>query len=209
MDFKLKSGAFSDSDSADIVFLIHASKNTNNKDFKKLMKYLGVIAQRPDIKKNKIGIVFYGPSAETVLELTEFKKVKLLAKAFRKIKGNKRFKTADLVSALSFVREHVFNGKDNDDPARPNGIVLVRDQGAKKVNTDNMRNELSLLHANAVNIFQIGIGDNTANDTESTLVKEHYGDSSSSTVSSYNQLVGSRHVVDNLSSKFRSFREFM
>ncbi|XP_052813420.1 uncharacterized protein LOC128240703 isoform X10 [Mya arenaria] len=207
------SGTFADttpvstqnSDEAEIVFLVHASKKTTTKDFKNnLIQYIIGIIQRADTTKNKFGVVMYGDSPEVVLKLTSFPKAKLVKKALKKIKPNKRSKRADLLKALSFVREQVFNG---DDPNLPNGIVLIRDQKSKRVDDNHLGTELSLLEASGTNLFQIGIGQQVENDKESELVTNTFGDDSVTNVGSYGELSNSPEVVKLLSRKIRSFHQ--
>lgn len=69
----LISKPLSDAESADIVFLVHASKKTNTKDFKKkLIPFITNIAEK-GYEKSQFALVVYGDTVETMFKLTMFK----------------------------------------------------------------------------------------------------------------------------------------
>lgn len=163
------------------------------------MQFLTNMALRADEDKSKFGIVLYNDQPETVYNLTSFSRRKL-----RKVKPKKSGK-ANLPNALKFIRETLFLPENGDIQDNPNAIVLIRDETSKQADEQRLEFELDELIASNIVLYQLVVGTDLENDTESNLIRRRFGDDSVDHVNSFRDVLKSKSVNSNLSRIIRSF----
>lgn len=190
------------------MFLIHVSKKTKSKLFKKFMlKYIIGLAMRPDHTKTKFAVVTYGMQAETIFNLQLFKQKKLIKTAIKKVPKDKRYKTADLTEALRYVRDSVLTADNGDEANNPNGIILFSDQASTKFNGDELKTVADSLKGDGIGLFAIGIGTDRTLQTEIETVTGDTKATDSFMVNDYSELLESRELTKKIASSFKPFCE--
>ena len=201
----------SDSDTGDIVFLIHASKKTTSKEFKKhLMKFVTNMVQRAN-SESQFAAVTYGSTPETIFEFSKFQNKKAIRKTFKKVKAKKRSKTADIVAALKHVRTKVFVPESGDLDSNPNHIVIITDQTSKKLNESALQDELYQLRMNRTRVFHISIDKSQPyieKEREIQLIGHLVGENATYVVRNYSALLSSKELPRKLGRAMRPFCEF-
>jgi hypothetical protein len=176
--------------------------------FKKyLLKYLSTLAMRADYKKVKFGIVTYGKDAETIFDLQHFQNRKTIKKTFRKVPKTKRYKVADLTSALQYVEDSVFTPEKGDDPNIPNGIVMMSDQASSKLKEDRLADVAKSLKSNDISVFAVGIGDDPNLQKELEILTGPEADTNSIMVNDYTDLAKDKKLTTSLAAAFKPFCE--
>ena len=162
---------------------------------------------RTDYEKVKFGIVTYGKDAETIFDLQYFKNRKAIKKTFKKVPKTKRYKVADLTSALQYVEDSVFTPEKGDDPNNPNGIIMMSDQASSKVKEDRLKDVAQSLKSNNIGVFAVGIGNDPNLQKEIELLIGDETDTNSIMVKDYPDLTNDNQLTKSLATAFKPFCE--